>query len=422
MAVWTRAGVILMVAATALHTADPAIQELFNKARTKVLDNAKRMPRYTCVETVDRTQYAPTVDGNGRCEMVVAMRRLSPAKGAMLLRDRLRLDVAVVDGGEIFSWAGARKFETHEIDKLVGGVSGSGEFGGFLRSVFGDEPDQIRFLGRRNDSMAFDYNVPLEKSTYQYRTSGPQHTVPFRGSFLIDPTDAELEQLKVEVDQFAPADGACRAEHTMNYQRVKIGSGEFMLPEVSTMDVLYRTGGASLNETHFSDCREYVGESTIRFDDADDPATAAAVKAASQPLPPKVRLQVGLAKPVDTTIAAAGDAIDGVLLKDAGDKKTGVVAHAGDRLHGRILRLQQYMTPTPRWFFVVRFDSIERSGIEQTISLKPLDDGNRSPQPIRRQVFPQGALDKPDGAGVFIFEEHGNMTIDSKFRSEWVTR
>ena len=160
-------------------------------------------------------------------------------------------------------WAGAGKFETPDVDKLAGGgVSGSGDFGSFLGSVFGGAPDVIRYLGLRSDSAAFEYNVPRAKSSYAYRSSptDPAKTVGFHGSFLVDPSDADLQQLIVEADQFEPRDPACRVEHTMNYQRVKIGSGDFLLPEVSTMKALYHNGSESVNETRYSDCREYVGE------------------------------------------------------------------------------------------------------------------------------------------------------------------
>jgi hypothetical protein len=141
-----RISALLLVVSTVGRTADPAVEELFKQARPKVLDNAKRMPRYTCVETVDRTQYQPTINPS-TCQSLVAMRRLSPGRGNLAVRDRLRLDVAVVNSGEIFSWAGAGKFESRDVGDIVGGgASGSGEFGGFLMGVFGRETDSISYF------------------------------------------------------------------------------------------------------------------------------------------------------------------------------------------------------------------------------------------------------------------------------------
>jgi hypothetical protein len=87
------------------------------------------------------------------------------------------------------------------------------------------------------------------------------------------------------------------------------------------------------------------------------------------------------------------------------------MAKANDRVHGRILRLRQYTEPVPRWFIAIRFNSIERNGVEQAIALKPVGDGDRSTR-----------LDRPEGAGVFVFAEHGNIRLDQKFHSEWETR
>jgi hypothetical protein len=410
MSLALRSCVLLLAAATAAGTADSDSEELLKQSRARVLDNARRMPRYTCVETVSRTQYQPP-DNPSTCQALVAMRRLMPTRGALMLRDRLRLDVAVVDGGEMFSWAGAGKFETHEVDKLVGGgASGSGEFGSFLASVFGNAPDAIRYAGLSNSLALFDYNVPVAKSNYRYQMKGAARTIGYRGTFSVDPADGDVEQLVVESDQFAAADGVCLIRHEMDYNRVKIGKGEFLLPEVSTMVALYHSGAESLNETRYSDCREYVGESTIRFDDPDAAPGAAASKAALQPLPPKVRLLIGLTKPINTEVAAAGDAVDGVLLRDV----AGNLAKANDRLHGRILRLQQDMVPSPRWIVAIRFDTIERRGVEQPIALKPVDDGVRGKG--KSEV-----VERPEGAGVFIFPQHGNLVLDQTFHSEWET-
>src|SRR5580692_5799812 len=189
MSVSLRSCALLLALATAAGTAEPEVEELFKQARDKVLDNARRMPRYTCVETVSRTQFHPP-DSPSTCESLITMRRLVSTRGRLELRDRLRLDVAVVDGGEIFSWAGAGKFETHDVDKIVGGgASGSGEFGSFLASVFGSAPDAIRYTGLRNDFAQFEYNVPTAKSNYKYRTSGPGRIIGYHGTFSLDPAD-----------------------------------------------------------------------------------------------------------------------------------------------------------------------------------------------------------------------------------------
>jgi hypothetical protein len=423
MHVALRTCALLVAAATAASTADPVVEELFKQTREKVLDNARRMPRYTCVETVSRAQYDPPRGGAASCQSVITMRKLVTSRGVPMFRDRLRLDVAVIDQSEIFSWAGAGKFETRDVGDLVGGgASGSGEFGGFLSSVFGSAPDEIRYAGRRHSLSLFEYTVPVERSGYRIHSGpkDPSRVLGYQGTFSVDPADGDLQQLVVESDPFPPGDEVCHVQHTMDYSRVKIGKSDFLLPEVSTMDALYHNGAESLNETRYSECREYVGESTIRFDDVDPAADKGAVTTALPPLPPKAHLVVGLATPINTETAAAGDIVEGVLLRDVIEKKS-TLAKQNDRLHGRILRLQQYSEPTPRWLIAIRFDSIERGGTEQPISLRPLDDGDRSGQRLRALNLRDGAA-RPAGAGLFFFGEHGNFVLDQKFHSEWETR
>jgi hypothetical protein len=170
------------------------------------------------------------------------------------------------------------------------------------------------------------------------------------------------------------------------------------------MDVLFRNGGASHNETVYSDCREFAGETTIRFDDPEPGTKAAPAKESVSPLPARTGLRIGLEKTIDTATAAAGDEVTGVLLEDAKNK----AAHKNDRVHGRILRLEQVMGASPHWIVAIRFDAIERSGQTQPVSLRPLNDGP--------------AAQRPPGAGVFIFPGRGDVVIDAKFQSQWETR
>jgi hypothetical protein len=395
---------LVLLAATAVgRTADTAVQQLFDQARDKVIDNAKRTPRYTCVQNITRTQYAPEAGKKG------ASCATSRMLGDISSHDRVRLDVAIVNGAEMFSWAGAGKFETKNIDDLIeGGASGSGDFASFLLSVFGGEAEKIGYEGLKEIPQGrfalFNYIVPLEKSQYTYHTTGANKTIAYGGTFLVDPDNGELQRLTVETGEFPASENVCRVDDTMDYHRVKIGSGNFMLPEVTTMDVLFRNGGASHNETVYSDCREFAGETTIRFDDPEPSAKAAPAKEALSPLPARTGLHIGLEKTIDTATAAAGDEVAGVLLEDAKNK----AAHKNDRVHGRILRMEQVMGSSPHWIVAIRFDAIERNGQTQPVSLRPLNDGP--------------ATQRPPGAGVFIFPGRGDVAIDAKFQSQWETR
>jgi hypothetical protein len=186
--------------------------------------------------------------------------------------------------------------------------------------------------------------------------------------------------------------------------------------------------------THFSGCREYVGESTIRYDDPDDPndksSPAAEARAALKSLPPKTHIRVKIDPPVNTETAAAGDTITGVVEHEVREKGQ-VIVRPTDRLHGRLLRLEQSMLPTPAWTVAIRFDSIERDGVIQSVHFKPTDDGDRRgtpPSGLRGRLGPvvpqpqDATMKRPEGAGVFILPVAGNLVLDQKFHSEWETR
>jgi hypothetical protein len=410
MSVALRSCIVLLAAATAASTADPDPQDLYRKVRAKVLEDVSHVPRYTCVQTVNRAQYRLQYAVRpSSCRATIAARKQPNPSGLLIVRDRLRLDVAVVDGAETFSWAGARRFETSHVDDLVkSGATGSGEFVSYLNSVFGHDTDSISYLGES----LFAFNVPLEKSHYAYRTDGPDRITPYHGFFLVDPATAELKRLTVVADEFPAHEAACRVIDTMDYHRVKIGNGDFLLPETATMDVLFNEGIESRNEISYSDCHEYAGESTIRFDDdantaagaAETPKTDAAQpathhEAPAPQLPKGLRFRIGLTSPIHSETAAAGDAVTGVVLHEVKDRKLGIVAREDDIVHGRILQLEHHMFPFPRWLLAIRFDTLEHNGVEQPLALKPRD-----------------------GPGTFTFEQAGNVVIDRKFQSEWETR
>jgi hypothetical protein len=438
---------LLLAAATLAITAGNSPQEIFNAAREQVFDNIRRAPRYTCVENINRAQYRPQYAGKlNSCPAYIGAHDRATSTGALRWHDRLRLDVAVLNGQETFAWAGARRFESAQLDDLVaGGTTGTGDFSSFLTAVFNNDSDRVEYAGvvptPFGPLTAFNYNVPLARSHYQYHTNRVDAVLSHHGSFYLDSSSYALRRMIVEAIEPPAGADFCRVRNTMDYQGLKIGGGEFLLPEVTTMEVVYNDGSETRNETRFSGCHEYVGESTIRFDDPEDAAAGAADDAAPlQPLPPKTRLQIGLATKIDTATAAAGDEIVGVPLREVRDKRLGVLVRTSDRIHGRILRLEQFMTPQPQWIVALRWDTLERNGVEQALKLAPLDDGDRSRQPPpivspsagRRGGFggvatvPAGQIvvppRRPPGGGVFMYAEGRDLVLDRAFHSEWETR
>lgn len=423
--------------AAAVWAAESTAQALFNSVRAKVVENVQKFPRYTCVQTVTRNMYVMPEAGSS-CANVIAARGRNLADRRVLWHDRLRLDVAVGEKSEMFSWAGASSFESGDITQLVArGASGSGEFGSFLASVFGGDAEGFVYHGLKDTPLGrlsiFDFNVPLAKSHYRISSGSTFATVAYHGTFYADPDSAELKKLDLEADDFPASDKVCRVNDTIEYTRTKIGAGDFMLPKNSSMDVIYRNSTESVNETSFAGCREYVGESTIRFDvDENGNTPDEAKRPELRPLPAKTRLTVRINPPVDAATAAAGDPITGVVQSPVKVKGETIV-RAGDKLHGRLVRLEQNMGATPRWTVAMLWETIERAGVEQKVVLKPLDDGDRSPAgPIggggRRGPFTAQApastitSERPAGGGIFSFAESGNLVLGAKFESEWESK
>ena len=90
-----------------------------------------RQPNYTCTETVERTRQ---VAGNHS-----------------RIEDTLRLEVALVDGKEMFAWPGSKQFEDRELDDLVAtGMFGNGNFAIYARILFLSNLAVFENRGRRN--------------------------------------------------------------------------------------------------------------------------------------------------------------------------------------------------------------------------------------------------------------------------------
>src|SRR4051794_32794241 len=125
--------------------------EVLIRLRDRVLAHGEQVPNHTCVETITRDRYEPTIQPVPKtCDDLVARRRAAnfPAMLRLATTDRLRLDVLLSGGRELFSWAGTGKFEAREIDELIpDGAMGTGPFAVLLLGVFRGRPPRFTYEG-----------------------------------------------------------------------------------------------------------------------------------------------------------------------------------------------------------------------------------------------------------------------------------
>lgn len=377
-----------------------------------------------CMESVERTRYAPRrPTGNATCGELIAASGSTPA-GAMVWHSRLRLDVTAGAREENFALTDVRTLEHSDIGGMLRAAdAGSGEFSTFLRNLISGEGASFQARGVQPTSigplLAFGFTVPRDQSHFFYASparpagSAPLRAV-YRGSLYFVPQSGELKRLTLEAEEVGDA---CRVQYSTDYSPTRVDDRDVILPQSSNMTVDYRDGTELRSETYYSGCRRPSA------------VAAAAVDApAPKPLPPGIRFRIRFQPPIDTETAATGDPVTGVIRATVKDKQNGSLMRAGDRVHGRIALIEEYMSPGPRWNIAIAMETIERGvgahgideGVEQTVLLAPLDDGDRQPHDETMGAEEMQRM-RPPGGGYFIFHDP-NVVLDQKFETEWETR
>jgi hypothetical protein len=370
-------------------------QELFDKVRLNVTRNLDRMPKYTCVQRQERRVF----EDFGRwgwksCDALAEERGKHGREGLRLTsKQRFRLEVAVANTAEVFSWPGGEAFETEEVKKAVQqGISGMGDFGAFLGGIFANQGVKVKYLGEHLHAgrtlAEFSYRIPVESSHYTYKYPKGSAVIGYQGTIWADPATALLHEVTVEATDLPPESRTCRVITEMKYQKMHLGDADFLLPEVSVLTLRELSGAEGENETRYTSCRQYLGESTVRFD---DPAETAAQQNMEPPpeLPAGLTVKIVLTTPIHPANAAAGDAVDGVLKEALRDKAGKTLASANTVLHGRIMHFDERFWPERIYVLSVKFDRIERGGTSQPIWL--MHPYVRGPMPLTSLATPRSA-------------------------------
>ena len=384
--------VLCLHAQTALSPDLDALAQI----RTRMLFNLKHQPNYTCVETIER---------------------FSRAKLTSKLRivDTLRLEVALVEGREMFAWPGSKKFEDSDLTQMVtSGAIGNGNFGTHAQALFGTRAATFHYLGEENfqgrKSIRFDYIVPQMNSGYRIRVSSASAVVGYHGSFYADPLTHDMERIDVIADDIPPVLLLTSAEDKIDYAVTRIGEGDFLLPAQSELSMIGMMGGEEQNHVKFTSCRQFSGESVVTFEDppAGKP-DAPAIPTHEFDLPEGLDVELVLAKDVDLQTAAIGDPVYARVDHDV-KQKGQLVIPKGATANGRVVRMEKYDNYS---ILGIEFSEIEAPGIRAhmkgslTGTVGPVGPrrtmGPRTPRLPGEGIIPMNATQRHLAKGCIMF-------------------
>jgi hypothetical protein len=376
---------LLLGAAAAAAEDDPVT--VLMRLRDRVLEQGQRIPNHTCVETVERLRYRRVAEqATHSCDTILARRKLANFSRFLRLdtTDRLRLDVALSTEHELYSWAGAERFDAGVIDDLIPeGAMGTGAFATLLLAAFERQPPRFTFEGETylDVTPAFEYSfhVGREDSHYTYRYNrNPATFVGHSGMLLVAPETSALIRFTIRTDELPPSTEACEVDTTLDYGNVHLGGADFLLPTATRQRFIGRDGTESENRYEFSSCRDFQAESKVRFGEKSAPSgTARRPGMRPSQWPNGLQVAIQLATDVDTYRAAAGDRIEGRLALTLPSPDGGPSFPRGTVVAGRLMRVEVRHRSPAEAGIALRWETLDPAGRALPLSLTP----NRTVKP-----------------------------------------
>lgn len=377
-----------------------------------------RQPNYTCLERIERYQ------------------RRHPSKRTRLV-DTLSLEVALVDGKEMYSWPGEDEFDTTDLrDIIPTGAVGTGTFASHARSVFLSISPTYEYRGQEElDGRLcerYDYDVPLNLSGYRLKLGEAEAIVAYYGSFWVDAQTLDLVRLDVFADEIPPHIRLLEATSSIEYERMAIGSSDFLLPSRAVTTLVHLDGDESRNEMTFTSCQQFAGESFLSFGDPPPAPSESAAESKAEPqttLPAGLRLYLQLETEIESGKSTVGDEVRARLLRDVKRNKE-VLVPEGATAFGRVVYLGRLSWGREYSAAAIQFDSLEFPGGAATfqaklerlsgfVGVRVASDDAPTPGRGRRGYVSIPELEALPGVGVFYAKD--GIRIPSGVRMFWRT-
>jgi hypothetical protein len=343
-----RAFAPLLIAALSLAAQDLLPREVLMLARIRdrVRQAIDRLPDCTCTETVARFRKLPG-------------KELKPV-------DTVAFQVLFSGGKELFGWPGDVRWETEPSRFVTGGMIGNGLFALHLRSIFLNNQSIIKFHGIEaragHVEARYDFGISRMMSGYTLLHGSASGIMGMSGSFWADPETYEIRRVEFHGEDIPLELMVNEVSTSIDYQRVRVGSGDFLLPQTAELGTVDTDGEEDTDRIEFTHCQGFHTESSVNFGAADEkPAAAPAARLPAPPaegaLPPELRVTVALTAPFDDH-AAVGSLVEGKVVGSVAQKGK-MLLPAGTPVKGRIRRLEHYSEEGGYFILALEFMDIE---------------------------------------------------------------
>lgn len=413
---------ILALAAAAAVRAQGAPDDLIARVRAKLIETIARQESYSCTQTVERvlyesvrgralsTSFDAAVAGGGRpgssagaysvpaerdCDAFEKKLLDRSSSSQRLSTDRLRIDVAISGGEEIYSFPGENQFEPQRLAEIANrDLSSRGSFGGYLARIFGAHAAGLTSRGEvtENGRRLLQFGFGLERD----------EASAYSGTLLIDPQSLDLVRVMVRVPSF-PDIHACAATASIDWTRQDVAGSSALLPARALLRIPSRNGGGRESRIEYSACRMFSPGSVHANAEQQLPLFGAThTSAGSVSLPRDLPFRVVTEEDVDSSTAAAGDAIRARTITPIHEKSGAVLVPEGAAVTARILQIQ-YLARTKTVDLVMRLDAIEINGKSQPLFAH--------------------AVEKPFRGGVFLHfpGKNASYVVKKGVKTSWVT-
>lgn len=399
--------------------ADP--EAVLDQARKRLQSLTHSLSNYACIETVERRYYRPVEPP------VCSPEAAFSANAKLESTDRLRLEVTVSEGREIYSWPGATRFDSRDIDDIIRqGPIGTGSFGTHLLGIFDTPGVAFHYTAERSHQghtvLEYQFHVPREASHYRIKVDAQWQAMPYEGVFWLNPQSFELERLSITVADVPAETSICALNAELDYQPVRIGTTEALLPSEGQLHIAMQNARTSNNVTTFANCREYVSESALSFDEGTGvQQTVRRTPARPIAIPLGLPVTLALTTAIDTATAAAGDPITARVVKDVPRPGTNqTLIPAGATVRGRITRAEQHLLPSPYALVAISFNRLVIDDASYPFAAR--SEGNPDlAKDLGVNIFGPGQGLGFWDVGTFLFHGAKARVLPAGYQTKWIT-